>query len=236
MASWSYECSFESAEGFSTGALSGQGGWGAPIANDFSVVNTQAAQGTQSLYTGQMAGVDRGGNYKTITACDTDGSIAYISFRADNVTSVDNFGMHFLEGSTFVFTYYMGAPGANDISLREESGGTFRVVETSAAADTWYRMGVEMDFTGNRVRGNVNNGTMSSYITCAAFGQIDKLRTIGGNGDGASKAGWLDWISASYTAGSGPTNLKSLDTNVAANIKSYNTNALANIKSIDTNA
>lgn len=35
---------------------------------------------------------------------------------------------------------------------------------------------------------------------------------------------------------SGPTNLKSLDTNVKANIKSYNTNVLANIKSINTNA
>lgn len=43
-------------------------------------------------------------------------------------------------------------------------------------------------------------------------------------------------LSVTYTAASGPTNLKSLDTNVKANIKSYNTNVLANIKSIDTNA
>ncbi len=40
----------------------------------------------------------------------------------------------------------------------------------------------------------------------------------------------------SVCAVSGPTNLKSLDTNVKANIKSYNTNVLANIKSINTNA
>lgn len=37
-------------------------------------------------------------------------------------------------------------------------------------------------------------------------------------------------------AASGPTNLKSLDTNVKANIKSYNTNVIANVKSINTNA
>ncbi len=44
-------------------------------------------------------------------------------------------------------------------------------------------------------------------------------------------------ITIYYTAGaSGPTNLKSLDTNVKANIKSYNTNPIANIKSINTNA
>ena len=41
---------------------------------------------------------------------------------------------------------------------------------------------------------------------------------------------------APATAPAGPTNLKSLDTNVKANIKSYNTNVLANIKSINTNA
>ncbi len=35
---------------------------------------------------------------------------------------------------------------------------------------------------------------------------------------------------------SGPTNLKSLDTNVKSNIKSYNTNPIANVKSINTNA
>lgn len=34
----------------------------------------------------------------------------------------------------------------------------------------------------------------------------------------------------------GPTNLKSLDTNLKANIKSYNTNLIANVKSINTNA
>lgn len=39
-----------------------------------------------------------------------------------------------------------------------------------------------------------------------------------------------------YSCSTGPSNLKSLDTNVKANIKSYNTNALANIKSINTNA
>ncbi len=42
-------------------------------------------------------------------------------------------------------------------------------------------------------------------------------------------------IAIAPLASSGPTNLKSLDTNVKANIKSYNTNVIANIKSINTN-
>ncbi len=43
-------------------------------------------------------------------------------------------------------------------------------------------------------------------------------------------------VSIAPVAASGPTNLKSLDTNVKANIKSYNGNLLANIKSIDGNS
>lgn len=35
--------------------------------------------------------------------------------------------------------------------------------------------------------------------------------------------------------GGGPTNLKSLNTNVKANVKSYDTNVIANVKSINTN-
>jgi len=43
-------------------------------------------------------------------------------------------------------------------------------------------------------------------------------------------------IAVAPAAPSGPTNLKSLDTNVKSNIKRYNTNPIANIKSINTNA
>lgn len=42
-------------------------------------------------------------------------------------------------------------------------------------------------------------------------------------------------VSFAPATAAGPTNLKSLDTNLKANIKSWNTNAIANIKSINTN-
>lgn len=235
MAVWAYECDFESSEGFSVGNLSGQGGWGAPsTGNDFSVTAAQAAHGTQSLTTNGITG-NRGGNAKSITSVTTDGSICYVSVRADNVTSVDNFGLNFKSGASFIFTLYVGAAGANDISLREEGGGTYQILETAASANTWYRVGIEMDFTNDRVRGNIDNGAMSSWLSCPAYSSIDTLITTANNGDGATKTGFIDWISASYSAASGPANLKSLDTNVKSNIKSYNTNLLANIKSINTN-
>jgi len=91
------------------------------------------------------------------------------------------------------------------------------------------------------------------------------LRVIALTGSAADEVRWsLDTTSGSYADGarwtyngsvwaesstidcnfgilgtvsaSGPTNLKSLNTNVKANIKSYNTNVIANIKSINTNA
>lgn len=43
------------------------------------------------------------------------------------------------------------------------------------------------------------------------------------------------YIKITYTAASGPANLKSLNTNLKSNIKSYNTNLIANVKSINTN-
>lgn len=53
----------------------------------------------------------------------------------------------------------------------------------------------------------------------------------------ASSAEWVfKGISLDPIPASGPSNLKSLDTNVKANIKSYNTNLIANVKSINTNS
>lgn len=53
---------------------------------------------------------------------------------------------------------------------------------------------------------------------------------------GSSGSYALIGVAIAPSASSGPTNLKSLDTNVKSNIKSYNTNVIANIKSINTNA
>ncbi len=55
-----------------------------------------------------------------------------------------------------------------------------------------------------------------------------------GGGAISTPAGIL-CVYALIEVASGPSNLKSLDTNVKSNIKSYNTNPIANIKSINTN-
>ena len=61
-----------------------------------------------------------------------------------------------------------------------------------------------------------------------------------GTNDSGNMQFWFNGVPNQYlfpaSGGSGPANLKSLDTNIKSNIKSYNGNPLANIKSINTNA
>ena len=53
--------------------------------------------------------------------------------------------------------------------------------------------------------------------------------------DGATPDSICSLIAIAPLTVSGPTNLKSFNTNVKANIKSYNTNVIANVKSVNTN-
>lgn len=66
----------------------------------------------------------------------------------------------------------------------------------------------------------------------------DVVTDASGNSNTLTNNGTATFTTAlpSTCAASGPTNLKSLDTNLKANIKSYNTNLIANVKSINTNA
>lgn len=87
--------------------------------------------------------------------------------------------------------------------------------------------------TTQRVSGTPGGaGGFDSNGTVSTGAQSLQATYTGGN----NNSGFLI-ASLSPTGGAvGPTNLKSLDTNVKANIKSYNGNLLANIKSIAGNA
>ncbi len=104
---------------------------------------------------------------------------------------------------------------------------------------------------------NLANGTLTVGDSGTTLRQSIYQRTVGGyelfqlDSNGAktpagSYSTGINWVgnaqanivvaSIAPSVASGPTNLKSLDTNVKANIKSYNTNVIANIKSINTNS
>lgn len=116
---------------------------------------------------------------------------------------------------------------------------------TLANAAAW-TTGAYHDFTLNASGiSNINKTATSWFGWLNASNDVDNVDPSGGNdqvlfvyavsADGGGTSTGPKLV-VTYTVAAGPTNLKSLDTNVKANIKSYNTNLIANVKSINTNA
>lgn len=84
--------------------------------------------------------------------------------------------------------------------------------------------------TTERVETSNNTGIYDSNATVANTVSHTFNWTWGGG-----NAGWITAMMKPPASASGPTNLKSYDTNAKANIKSINTNLIANVKSLNTN-
>lgn len=192
---WTYEQNFD---GLSTGNLSGQDSWTYVSGAQPQVQNTTVESSPNAISGALNSNVN---TYRDITAVNVDGDICYVSLRVDNVGSIDNWGLRFGNGATNIATIYMNAPNAGDISLRDPNIGTYQTLMTSALANTWYRVGIEFDFTNDRVRGNVNNGAMSAWLNLGAFSQITRITIEGNNGDANTTNGFMDNISATYAVG-----------------------------------
>jgi hypothetical protein len=199
MGVWVDEIDFDT---YSTGNLSGQDGWTFHSGSDLQVVSTPTDTGSRAI-----AAVSAGGNfrdYRSITTVNTDGAIVYFSIRTDTNTSVDNMGLFFANGTTVCAQVMINAPSAGYISLRQRvSPYGWTTLTTGVSNDTWYRVGIEFDFTNNRFRGNVDNGTWSVWEDMASTSQINRIDMLANNGDGASTACYIDSISASYSPGGG---------------------------------
>ena len=197
MAGFAYEQNFD---GLSTGNLSGQDSW------TYVAGNQPQVQGSVFESSPYAISGDVGANINTrrdITAVNTDNSIYYFSIRANTTSSVDNAGLNFSNGATPIATVYINAPNAGDISLRDPINGDYTNLITGALANTWYRIGVEFDFTNDRVRANINNGTMSAWNTMNAFTQVNRLVLEGNNGDGGTLTAYWDNFSSTYATGGG---------------------------------
>lgn len=204
MAGFAYEQNFD---GLSTGNLSGQDSWTYASGNQPQVQTSVFESSPNGV------SVDVGANANThrdISAVNTDGSIYYFSLRGNNVSTVDNAGLRFNNTGTAIATVYINAPNAGDISLRDPINGDYTNLMTGALANTWYRIGVEFDFANDRVRANINNGTMSAYNTMNAFAQVNRLVIEGNNGDGGSLIAYFDNFSSTYATGGGATPAPSL--------------------------
>lgn len=156
--------------------------------------------------------------------------------------------------------YYHNSGGTLRIYVQNDGSGAF-FYNTTLTIGTWYHMA--FTFSGSNAAGStklylngseVASGNLYGTIDYSAF--ADSF-TIGANRNGSSNftKGLVDevgqWsrelssaeITSLYNGGSGlthpfvsgPTNLKSYNTNLKANIKSINTNLIANVKSLNTN-
>lgn len=130
-----------------------------------------------------------------------------------------------------------GSDSSNKISWTAVSGDQ-TLTTTTVADNAWvafygrtqsgYTAGTNVTYRNN-VANVVFIGDGGPKTPAGSFSQVF-TNTTGSNTGGISGVGMKP-----YAAASGPTNLKSLDTNLKANIKSYNTNLIANVKSINTN-
>lgn len=197
MAGFTYEQNFD---GMSTGNLNGQDSWTYIAGNQPQVTTSEFESSPNSV------SCDVGANINTrrdITAVNTDNSIYYFSIKASTTSSVDNAGLQFANGATHIATVYINAPNAGDISLRDPINGDYTNLMTGALTTVWYRIGVEFDFANDRVRANVNNGTMSAWNTMNAFTQVNRLVLEGNNGDAGTLTAYFDNFSATYSTGGG---------------------------------
>lgn len=155
---------------------------------------------------------------------------------------------------------YYNESGTLKIRITNDGGGSL-AYSTTLTTGTWYH--IVGTFSGSNAAGStkiylngaeVASGNLYGTTNYSAF--ADSF-TIGANRNGSSVffKGLIDevgqWsrelssaeITSLYNGGSGlthpfvsgPTNLKSYNTNLKANIKSINTNLIANVKSLNTN-
>jgi len=224
MAGWTYEEFFED---FTTGSINGQDGWTVSGSSP-QVINTLSDTGSQSLEFDVSVGNVNG--FKNITAVTDDGSIFYYSVRAD--TASTNRAVEFLlrgSGSPITRTGLRDIGSDGDLDIYAYNTSSYVGVQLNASADTWYRIGTELDFTNNRYRVNVNDGTWSSWYGFQnSTSQVDAIWLLGAGT--ASVKFYIDDISPDYSTAT--SNIKSIAGVAKASIKSMAGVTDANNKSV----
>lgn len=233
MAAWAAEELFNSYSDGDLNTLNGGTGWSAAWSADTSVdvQGTTVFEGAKAITGTDNAGT--GVSKRVATTAASSGTL-YFSVRLPQ-TTVD-------------FDCAMQEGDANTrFAIKFSNGGQIQLYDNDVAgyvniqaysANTWYRVGINWD-TGvqaNKYRVNVDNGSFTAYKTVVngTFTDVNNFR-IDHSAFGVSDVFYLDSISSTYSFVSGPANLKSYNTNLAANIKSINTNLIANVKSLNTN-
>lgn len=167
----------------------------------------------------------------------------YLYYLVNPATGTNNI---VVSASTTVDEFYVRAASYTGVaqsspSIRTSSGPTsatsLTTTLTTTADNSWLvgiynSNGSDLSAGTNTTARNSSSGKIFCDTNAAQTPAGSKSMQV--TGTSSTKTGLMVAI-APYVTPSGPSNLKSLDTNVKANIKSYNTNLIANIKSINTN-
>jgi len=139
---------------------------------------------------------------------------------------------------------------SNPASNTEQAAADYQTVGSTAQCDSaiayasWSTSGYN-DFTLNTTgKGNISKTSISKFSCREATYDVANSAPTWSSGKGYEMNGYYSHrtgttndpkLVVTYTTASGPTNLKTYNTNVTANIKTINTNVIANVKSLNTN-
>lgn len=190
---WTLEEDFE---GYSTGALAGQGGWTVG-SGTVPVSNADFNRGSQCLRFDTTLNSYAKRDIDNVTV---DGSILYVSVKADAATTGGNSGIYLWEtdGAGRIGDIYLRVNSGLKLSFREESGTWHD--QFSLSTGVWYRIGMEFDFTNNRCRFNLDGGAWGSWVSWTNSRSYCGFIWIGSNGGATSNYHFWDSISAKYNA------------------------------------
>lgn len=160
----------------------------------------------------------------------------FSSATSSNYLRASNFGFTVPTGATIdgIVVDIRGRDGnaqAQDSIVRlVDASGTI-VGDNKSAGASWTNTMAYHSFGGSSDLWGVS--LSPSDVNDTDFGAVFAASNI--NAFGAIRIATIQ-ITVYYTGGaSGPTNLKSYNTNLAGNIKTIDTNAIANVKSLNTN-
>ncbi|NUQ57502.1 MAG: hypothetical protein HUT38_03395 [Candidatus Paceibacter sp.] len=162
--SWPYTQNFNS---LTTGDLNGQDSWSANVAWD--VQNSVVQEGANALSC--VAGESNQNANRTITSTTSGNVVFYMrathsggthngaTFRARDSSLTGRFDVRFTQNS----------------SNLELVGTTTVTLVSGYSVDTWYKVEVEYDCSGNTARARINDGSWSSSVTLTGSGDITDL-------------------------------------------------------------
>lgn len=149
---WTYEQKFND---LNTADLNGQDSWSGAANYDVSTTNpyegtkcvTVSGDGTERTISRVISGVTSGTFYVSMRSADTD---KYFLMKVYTGTSragrLSNIGFN----ASGNITYF--------------NGSTEITLVSSYTANTWYRIGIEIDSANTRYKINVNNGAWSGWV------------------------------------------------------------------------